>query len=394
MPKNNGQVGLIVLDLSWLVLSRGSSQVNFTGYSPVSGIVVASSRPTSSQSMGLKNMADATILVVEDNTMLREGLITMLESDGFRVLYASDGLEALEIMQNEIPDLVLSDIGMPRMDGYSLFDQIREHPRWVAVPFIFLTARDDREDIYLSKRLGAEDYLVKPVSRLELLSTVRARLARNQQLALAQLQQAYQSSLIVMSNAIELRDQYTRGHVERVMEYSITLAGHLGFRNGALNALRLGSILHDIGKIHIRESILSKPGPLDDEEWVEIRQHPVIGAELIRNIPFLAPAIPIIRHHHERWDGSGYPDGLAGEDIPFLARVVAIADSLDAMIIARVYSRPYTPEEARTEIVRLSDQYYDPAIVSAFETAWPEIRQCMQARSMPGLRAEIVLDSE
>lgn len=334
-------------------------------------------------------MAEATILVVEDNIMLREGLITMLESDGFRVLHACDGLEAIESLRTEIPDLILSDIGMPKMDGYALFDRIREDPRWIATPFIFLTARDDREDIYLSKRMGAEDYLVKPVSRLELIATVRARLARNQQLALAQLQQAYQSSLIVMSNAIELRDQYTRGHVERVMAYSVALANQLGFRNGTLNALRLGSILHDIGKIYIRESILRKPGPLNDEEWAEMRQHPVVGADLIRNIPFLAPAIPIIRHHHERWDGSGYPDGLLGEEIPFLARVVAIADSLDAMLIARVYSRPFSPEEARAEINRLSGIYYDPLIVQAFELSWSEIYQCMNTSFSARMVSEI-----
>lgn len=339
-------------------------------------------------------MAETTILVVEDNGLLCEGLKTMLESDGFRVLNASNGLEALDILEIETPDLILSDIGMPKMDGYALFDQVRTNPRWLAIPFMFLTARDDRDDVYLSKRLGAEDYLIKPVSRLELISTVRARLARNQQIALAQLQNAYQSSLIVMSNAIELRDQYTRGHVERVMAYSVALARQLGFQNGTLNALRLGSILHDIGKIYIRESVLCKPGPLTDEEWSEMRQHPLIGADLIRNIPFLSPAIPIIKHHHERWDGSGYPDGLVGDDIPFLARVVAIADSLDAMIIARVYSRPFTPEEAYAEIIRLGGIYYDPELVVGFTQAWPEIHQRMQTEMDSGYSTAMMFSAD
>lgn len=338
-------------------------------------------------------MAETTILVVEDNTLLCDGLKTMLESDGFRVLDACNGLEALEILERESPDLILSDIGMPKMDGYTLFDHVRANPRWLAIPFIFLTARDDREDIFLSKRLGAEDYLIKPVSRIELIATVRARLARNQQIALVQLQNAYQSSLIVMSNAIELRDQYTRGHVERVMAYSVALANQLGFQNGALNALRLGSILHDIGKIYIREDVLCKPGPLTDLEWNEMRRHPLIGADLIRNIPFLEPAIPIIRHHHERWDGSGYPDGLSGEEIPFLARVVAIADSLDAMIIARVYSRPFTPQEAYTEIMRLSGISYDPQLVEAFKNAWPEIHARMRSEMDSGYSPERSLAS-
>ncbi len=120
-----------------------------------------------------------------------------------------------------------------------------------------------------------------------------------------------------------------------------------------------------------------------------MRQHPVVGADLIRNIPFLAPAIPIIRHHHERWDGSGYPDGLLGEEIPFLARVVAIADSLDAMLIARVYSRPFSPEEARAEINRLSGIYYDPLIVQAFELSWSEIYQCMNTSFSARMVSEI-----
>ena len=317
---------------------------------------------------------EATIMVVDDNFILRQGLQLLLEADGFRVEAAVNGVEALEKMIGHPPDLILSDVAMPGMDGYSFFKEVRARPEWVTIPFIFLTANGAREEMFEGKGLGAEDYLVKPVSRHELILTVRSRLARSQQILLAQLQTAYQSSLIMLSNAIELRDEYTRGHVERVMDYSMTIARALGWTNGRLKPLRLGSILHDIGKIHIRENVLHKPGPLDQEEWSEMRQHPVIGAELIKNIDYLELAMPIVRHHHERWDGKGYPDGLKGEAIPELARLVAVSDSLDAMTYTRVYQAALSPERAYQEIMRNSGLAYDPQIVSAFSSVWPAIR--------------------
>jgi putative two-component system response regulator len=317
---------------------------------------------------------EATIMVVDDNFILRQGLQLLLEADGYRVETAPNGLEALDKMVAHAPDLILSDVAMPGMDGYSFFEEVRERPEWVTIPFIFLTAHGDRQEMFNGKGLGAEDYLVKPVSRHELILTVRSRLARSQQILLAQLQTAYQSSLIMLSNAIELRDEYTRGHVERVMDYSLIIAHSMGWTNGRLQPLRLGSILHDIGKIHIREAVLHKPGPLDQEEWLEMRQHPIIGAELIKNIEYLEAAMPIVRHHHERWDGNGYPDGLKGEAIPELARLVAVADSLDAMTYTRVYQAALSPERAYQEIIRNSGTAYDPLIVEAFTSVWPAIR--------------------
>jgi putative two-component system response regulator len=319
----------------------------------------------------------STILIVEDNEVLRQGVQLLLEAEGFKALSASNGREALERLQSAHPDLILSDISMPVMDGYQLFDKVRAHPQWVAIPFIFLTARGGREDIFNGKQLGAEDYLVKPVNRQELVTAVRSRLARSQELLLAQLQQAYEASMIMLSNAIELRDQYTRGHVERVRDYSVLIACQLGCNSVDLSYLQFGSILHDIGKIYIRESILRKPGSLNDEEWAEMKRHPIIGAELIENIPFLTPAIPIIRSHHERWDGKGYPDGLAGEEIPLMARIVAVADSLDAMTSSRVYRDAFSPQKACNEILSGRGTRYDPAVVDAFEVVWSEIEKRM-----------------
>lgn len=318
-------------------------------------------------------MSDITLLIVEDHDILREGLQILLESEGYHVVPAAHGLEALEKMEKITPDLIMSDISMPEMDGYELYNEVRSRSEWVTIPFIFLTARGERTDVFTSKKLGVEDYLVKPVERHELVTTIHSRLERSRQLMLAQLQQAYEASLIMLANAIELRDRYTRGHVERVMHYSMVIAEQLGWSQSQLKVLQFGAILHDIGKIYVQEGILSKAGPLDDAEWVEMKQHTVVGAELLLKIPYLTQAIPIIRFHHERWDGSGYPLGLVGEEIPLGARIVSVADSFDAMTSARIYQKPVSKDTALQEIKNGSGTKYDPAVVDAFVTAWDRV---------------------
>jgi putative two-component system response regulator len=283
---------------------------------------------------------------------------------------ASNGREALEKMASLSPDLILSDIAMPEMDGYAFFRAVRNNPEWISIPFLFLTARGEKHDILAGKDLGADDYLVKPLTREELLTAVRARLGRSQQLRVAQLQQAYETSLTVLANAIEVRDHYTRGHVERVMAYAFAIAEQLEWRVQQMEQLRFGAILHDIGKIQISEAILRKPGKLSPEEWEEIRRHPTSGADMIRDIPYLAPAIPIIRYHHERWDGKGYPEGLSGDAIPIGARIVSVADAFDAMTTDRPYSPARPPQEAYEEIISRSGTQYDPSVVAAFQRAW------------------------
>lgn len=311
-------------------------------------------------------MAEETILIVEDNDILRDGYQFLLETEGYRVIPARHGKEALSQIQYAIPDLILSDISMPEMDGYTFYDAVRARSDLAAIPFIFLTALGERDVILASRRLGVEDHLIKPVDRLELVTTVRSRLERSQQLMLAELQQAYEASLIMLANAIELRDRYTRGHVERVMNYALRVAERFAWPESEIAALRFGAILHDIGKIYIRESILSKAGSLTESEWNEMKQHTVIGADLLKGIPFLVGAIPVIRSHHERWDGLGYPDGLRGEAIPMGARIVAVVDCFDAMTTDRIYHAASSPEEALDEIVRGAGNRYDPAVVEVF----------------------------
>jgi len=315
-------------------------------------------------------MPNETLLIVEDDLALRNGLREMLSLEGFTVLTASNGREALQQMSAVSPDLILSDIAMPEMDGYTFLKRVRARGDWLTIPFIFLTARNDITDVLVGKNLGVEDYLIKPLSREELVTAVRSRLTRSQQVQMAQRQQAFEASLTVLANAIDLRDRYTRWHVQRVTAYSLALATLLGWQEKRLEHLRYGAILHDIGKIHISEAILLKPARLTPEEWDEIRTHPVKGAEMLKDIPYLEPATPTIRYHHERWDGQGYPDGLQGEGIPMGARIVAVADGFDAMTSHRPYSQARTLSEARLEIDHCSGSQYDPSVVAAFQRAW------------------------
>jgi putative two-component system response regulator len=315
-------------------------------------------------------MMSEIILIAEDNEVLRAALKEMLSMAGYTMCVAANGVEALQQMKMLTPHLIISDISMPEMDGYDFFKAVREQSEWLSIPFIFLSARGTKQDILSGKDLGAEDYLVKPVHRDELLTAVRSKLDRSNQLRIVRLREAYESSLTVLANAIEVRDSYTRGHVERVRDYALMLARQLGWTGQALDDLRYGAILHDIGKIHIRESILHKSDPLSTDEWEEIKTHPAIGAEMIRGVPYLAEAVPIVYYHHEHWDGSGYPEQLTGEDVPIAARIVVVADAFDAMTTKRAYQTSRTLAQALNEIVNESGKKYDPTIVAVLQDAW------------------------
>ncbi|MCJ7701592.1 MAG: response regulator [Anaerolineales bacterium] len=315
-------------------------------------------------------MDQEVILIADDNEVLRTALDEMLSMAGFVVLTAANGREAISRMEYITPDIIVSDITMPEMDGYAFFEAVRARPEWLSIPFIFLTARGTKREIITGKDLGAEDYLVKPIHRDELLSAVRAKLNRSNQLRIIRLREAYESSLMMLANAIEVRDSYTRGHVERVRDYALLMAQQMGWGTVQLNRLRFGAILHDIGKIHIRESILRKKGKLSEQEWQLIREHPITGAEMVKDIPYLQDALPIIIHHHEYWDGSGYPHGLAGQDIPPTARIVVVADAFDAMTTDRPYQPSKTLAEALKEIVAYAGIKYDPEVVEALQLTW------------------------
>jgi len=320
-----------------------------------------------------------TILIVEDNVAMREALQAILESGGYQVMVAENGNHALKQMSDRHPDLILSDIAMPEMDGYSLFDAVRANPAWISIPFIFLTARGERKDIFFGKQIGAEDYLVKPVLRQELLTTVAARLARSQEVVLAQMEKSYLAALSMLADAIEQRDHFSPPHVEHVVEYALQIRKYLPDQKIDDKALYFGGVLHDIGKILIADNVLHKENPLNEDDWGEVQRHPLIGEKLIENIPYLSPAMPVIRHHHERWDGQGYPEGLAGEAIPIEARIIAVADAMETMLRERVYRPALSPAQAYQEILAGSGTRYDPQVVQAFCAAWNDIQTLIES---------------
>lgn len=310
---------------------------------------------------------NSTLLIVEDDPAMLVAFRDILEGSGYVVTTAANGKDALRLLQEVKPALIMSDIAMPGMDGIELYKAIRERPEGAAVPFIFVTARGTREDIFAAKALGVDDYITKPATRTELLTAVRARLQRSDELLLLQLK----AVLRAMANAIEARaGVYTLRHVEAVNAYAQSMALELGWDEFALEGLEFGAILHDVGKIGVPEKILSKDGPLDEAEWAEMRMHPVYGAHMIEGNPYLDSALPLVLHHHERWDGTGYPDGLAGEAIPIGARLLAVADTFHAMTSDRVYRPALAFDKAFEEILGQSGKQFDPKMVEAFERCW------------------------
>jgi putative two-component system response regulator len=313
---------------------------------------------------------EITLLVVEDDPAMLVAFKDVLEGAGFHVVTAQNGQVALDQLEAIKPDLILSDISMPIMDGYQLFEAVRERPGGAVIPFIFLTARGTREDIFAGKSLGADDYITKPVTTRELLSAVKARIQRSDELMVAQLKTAYKDSLFVLANAIERRDSYTHAHMRRLNEFARLLANELNWDQEQLEDLEFGAILHDIGKIYVPEAVLQKEGKLNEEEMDDMRKHPEVGAHMIKDIPYLASAAPMVLYHHERWDGNGYPEGLRGEEIPIGARVLAVADAFDAMTSNRPYREALTAEVAYQEILNCSGTQFDPQVVEAMKTCW------------------------
>ncbi len=309
----------------------------------------------------------ASLLIVEDDPAMLIAFRDILEGSGYSVSTAANGQDALALLKDVEPALIMSDISMPGMDGIELYKAVRQRPNGAAIPFIFVTARGTREDIFAAKALGVDDYITKPVTSHELLAAVRARLQRTDELMLVQLK----AVLRAMANAIETRaGEYTLRHVEAVNAYAQALGLELGWEQDNLEALEFGAILHDVGKIGVPEKVLSKTGPLNDAEWAEMRMHTVYGAHMIEGNPYLDQALPVVRHHHERWDGGGYPDGLAGEDIPIGARLLAVADTFHAMTSDRPYRAAMSPQEAFEEILAQSGRQFDPEMVEAFERCW------------------------
>ncbi len=312
-----------------------------------------------------------TLLLVDDEPSNLQVLRHTLQ-DNYRLLFAKDGRSALELVRSDRPDLVLLDVMMPEFSGYQVCMAMKADPTMAAIPVIFVTALADVANEHTGLELGAVDYIGKPFNP----HIVRARVRTH--LSLVQADEVLQSRLQLvqtLGRAAEYKDNETGTHVIRMSHYTRILALALGYSEYEADEMLHAAPMHDIGKIGIPEAILCKPGKLTDEEWAIMRQHTVIGARILGDQPtgLLRMAATIAMHHHEKWDGSGYPDGLAGEDIPHAARVVAITDVFDALTSERAYKRAWSVDEALAHIRNESGKHFDPEIVAAFLDCLPEI---------------------
>ena len=341
----------------------------------------------------------ARILVTDDEMSIREVLADGLESFGFSVVQAGNADEAFKVIREGGIDLVLSDIDMPGENGVALLGRIKAHDPDVDV--ILVTGVVDVDTAVGTIRQGAADYVTKPFNLEEVhivvertlekrrlirenreyqqaLETKVAQRTRQIQGLYADLEESYESTLDALITALDFRDNETHGHSRRVVEYAVMVAQAMGVVEPEMSWIRRGAILHDVGKIGVPDAILRKPGKLDASEWEEMKRHPEMGYRMLKHIRFLEPALVIVYCHQERWDGSGYPRGLRGEEIPLGARIFAAVDTFDAMTSDRPYRAALSIEAARDEIRRFSGIQFDPRVADAFLAidagVWREIR--------------------
>lgn len=306
-----------------------------------------------------------TVLVADDRPMNRELLAGVLSAEGLNVRTATDGIATLEELERAQIDLVLLDVMMPRMNGFEVCEKIKSNPHTQLVPVILITALSRKEDRIRGINAGADEFLSHPIDHVELAARVRSLLRLKQHTD--ELERS-ESVLFSLAMSIEGKDPNTHGHCERLSQYSDRLGEHLGLSPDQRTALRRAGVVHDIGKIAIPDAILLKPGPLSPDEWKIMREHPVAGERICAPLKSFRLVLPIIRHHHEKRDGSGYPDGLKGDAIPVTARVLQIVDVFDSLTTARPYKLAIPHSEAiRTMKEEVEKGWWDPEIFAQFE---------------------------
>lgn len=359
-------------------------------------------RQEASESTGLTRRA--TILVVDDNDLNRDLLTRRLVKEKYEVIVAEDGHRALEELQSNNVDLVLLDIMMPEMDGYEVLEQMKADEGMMHIPVIMITAVDELESTVKCIELGAEDYLPKPFNPVLLRARIGASLEKKRLSDMeqeyreqieqhnivlsdrvrAQVQEIAQTQLgaiFAMSKLAESRDPETGEHLDRMREYCRVLATQMKSLDKYADIIDIDFIdniyaaspLHDIGKVGVPDAVLTKPGKLDDNEWIIMKTHPIVGAETLREVDrqhpgnaFVKTGIEIAEAHHEKWNGTGYPFGLSGEKIPLVARILALGDVYDALTSRRCYKQAFSPEKSRKIIVNDRQVHFDPDVVDAF----------------------------
>jgi putative two-component system response regulator len=339
------------------------------------------------------------ILIVDDELEITEILADLL-SETYQCSKAGTAEQALIRLQDHEFELVISDITMPGMSGLDMIPHVKEiSPNTVVV---MISGMQTVESAIGALRLGAFDYLMKPFDLRQVEAVVKRALEHHELIvakqryenhleelveqrtaeldrALDSLEDAYRSTLRALTAALETRDSETHGHSERVVSYSLRLGREYGLSRDEMKALEFGSLLHDIGKIGVPDSILRKPGKLTDEEWVRMKEHPLHGQQILRGIEFLQGAARVVAQHHEKWDGSGYPLGLHDSEIDVCARIFSVADAFDAITSDRVYRRGKSYEAAAEELDEWAGRQFDPKVVEAFHRVpkedWEELHR-------------------
>ena len=305
-----------------------------------------------------------TILVVDDNEANRTLLAEVLSAEGYSVTTASSGEEALEKFAETAADLVLLDVIMPGLQGDEVCRRLKANPETRLTPVVLVTALTAVEDRVRGLEANADDFLSKPIERNELLARVRSLL--RQKAYTDELERA-ESVLLALARSIEGKDPYTKGHCERLAKHSVQLGRQIGLAEEELTALRRAGIVHDIGKVAVPDAVLLKPARLTPEEMEVMKQHTVVGERICAPLKTFRLVLPIIRHHHEKLNGTGYPDGLQGEQIPVTARVLQIVDVFDALMTERPYKRALPLSETlKIMQAEVEKGWWDPAFFSAF----------------------------
>ncbi len=322
-----------------------------------------------------------TVLIADDDGDSREILSALLGTQGYRLVFATTGKEALHHAARFLPDLVLLDVMMPEIDGFEVCRRLRSNALLAEVPVVILTALNDRESRLQGIGAGADDFISKPFDMTELRMRVqtilrlnryrslleeRAKVAEEIRRSRDELARAYDETLHGWVKALDMRDHATEGHSQRVMALTVALAQAFGICDEELEHIRRGALLHDVGKMAIPDRVLHKTSCLTSEEQEIMRRHPTYAYEWLSQVEFLRPALVIPYYHHERWDGSGYPQGLKGYDIPLAARIFAVADVWDALCSDRPYHRAWNPADALAYIRNQAGTAFDPDVVAVF----------------------------
>ena len=312
----------------------------------------------------ISTVARAIILLVEDDAGVRRVLADLLGGLGYEVVSANSAEQALNVLDVVAPDIILTDVHLGAMSGIELCSRVKNDPRYELTPVVILTAVSELGSRVAGLAAGADDFFSKPVEFAEL----RARVATllRVKVLVDQLERT-EAVITTLALTIEVRDAYTSGHSDRLAHYAVAVGRALGVDARTLRALRLAGYLHDLGKLAVPDSILLKPGLLDAQERKLMQAHPIVGSDLVQGLRGLDLVRPIIRHHHERLDGSGYPDGLKGEAIPLGARIISCVDVYDALHSPRPYRSALPQNKAVSVLLRETDSgYWDPAIVCTF----------------------------